>query len=404
MGLVVILGCLIILVPQAAHTQYVNFEYLGSTLPDDNLLGFSVAGDYAYIAGQHMGMFVVDISNPNNPLALGSFDTPGLAWDVYVDGNYAYLADGTSGLQIFNISNPVSPDLIGSYDTPGISEAVSVIGNYAYMADGSSGLQIIDISNPTSPILAFSCDTLVNLMDIFILDNYAYLADRGLGLLIYNIDIPDSPVFVGSFYDDDYCGFDHIFAAGNYAYLVPQCIVAELMIFDITDPTNPVLVSSDNPTTVSAYDIYVDNNYVFLNLTNGLLVYDVSDPYNPVIIGDYQTPNTIYSTHAYGNLLYMSGWVGFWICSFSVLAGCDYAVGDANNSGDFNGLDITFGVSYFKGGPTPPYECECTAGNTWYVAGDVNGSCNYNGLDITYGVAYFKGGPAPIPCPDCPPN
>ena len=36
-------------------------------------------------------------------------------------------------------------------------------------------------------------------------------------------------------------------------------------------------------------------------------------------------------------------------------------------------------------------------------SGDVNGSCSYNGLDITYGVAYFKGGSDPIPCPDCPP-
>lgn len=82
---------------------------------------------------------------------------------------------------------------------------------------------------------------------------------------------------------------------------------------------------------------------------------------------------------------------------------CDYAVGDANNSGDLNGLDVTFGVNYFKGGPQPPYECECTEGSTWFVAGDVNGSCNYNGLDITYAVAYFKGGPDPAPCPDCPP-
>jgi len=28
---------------------------------------------------------------------------------------------------------------------------------------------------------------------------------------------------------------------------------------------------------------------------------------------------------------------------------------------------------------------------------------SYNGLDITYGVAYFKGGAVPIPCADCPP-
>jgi agmatine/peptidylarginine deiminase len=83
--------------------------------------------------------------------------------------------------------------------------------------------------------------------------------------------------------------------------------------------------------------------------------------------------------------------------------GCDYTIGDANNNGEYNGLDITYGVTYFKGGPEPPYACECTDGHTWFVAGDVNGSCSYNGLDITYGVAYFKGGPDPVPCADCPP-
>ncbi len=87
----------------------------------------------------------------------------------------------------------------------------------------------------------------------------------------------------------------------------------------------------------------------------------------------------------------------------NVLAGCDYFIGDVNGSGTYNGLDITFGVLYFKGGNPPGYECECTPGNTWFVSGDVNGSCSYNGLDITYGVAYLKGGPSPIPCGDCPP-
>jgi hypothetical protein len=83
---------------------------------------------------------------------------------------------------------------------------------------------------------------------------------------------------------------------------------------------------------------------------------------------------------------------------------CDYVVGDVNASDSYNGLDITYGVAFFKGGPAPLYECECTPGNIWYVSGDVNASCSYNGLDITYGVSYFKGGPDPMPCPDCPPN
>ncbi len=84
--------------------------------------------------------------------------------------------------------------------------------------------------------------------------------------------------------------------------------------------------------------------------------------------------------------------------------GCSYVVGDIGANGIFNGLDVTYGVSYFKGGPPPAYSCECTPGNIWYVSGDVNASCSFNGLDITYMVAYFKGGPLPVPCPDCPPE
>ncbi len=94
---------------------------------------------------------------------------------------------------------------------------------------------------------------------------------------------------------------------------------------------------------------------------------------------------------------------GFWVGAATPSSVCDYIVGDVNNNGSFNGLDVTYGVAYFKGGPPPLYECECTPGNTWYVAGDVNASCSYNGLDITYAVSYFKGGPPPHPCPDCPP-
>jgi len=81
----------------------------------------------------------------------------------------------------------------------------------------------------------------------------------------------------------------------------------------------------------------------------------------------------------------------------------DYVVGDVNGSGDFNGLDITYGVSYLKGGPAPTYACECVSGNVLYPSGDINASCSYNGLDITYGVAYLKGGSYLYPCPDCPP-
>ncbi len=82
---------------------------------------------------------------------------------------------------------------------------------------------------------------------------------------------------------------------------------------------------------------------------------------------------------------------------------CDYFVGDVNGSWSYNGLDITYNISYFKGAPAPMCLCECTPGDWWYVCCDVNGDCECNGLDVTYAIAFFKGGRPPTPCPDCPP-
>lgn len=88
------------------------------------------------------------------------------------------------------------------------------------------------------------------------------------------------------------------------------------------------------------------------------------------------------------------------------VSACEYTVGDVNGSDSYNGLDITYGVAYLKGGPEPlcPFgSCTIPPCDEFFHCGDVNGTCSYNGLDITYGVAYFKGGPGPIACPDCPP-
>jgi hypothetical protein len=84
-------------------------------------------------------------------------------------------------------------------------------------------------------------------------------------------------------------------------------------------------------------------------------------------------------------------------------SGCDYVVGDVNGSDSYNGLDVTYGVAFFKGG-SEPMCADCPLCPGWWYCGDVNGSCSYNGLDITYGVSYFKGGASPVPCGDCPPS
>jgi hypothetical protein len=85
--------------------------------------------------------------------------------------------------------------------------------------------------------------------------------------------------------------------------------------------------------------------------------------------------------------------------------GCSYIPGDANASGEFNGLDVGYSINYFKGiGNAPSDTCACPGHGTIYSAGDANGNCVFNGLDISYSVNFLKGiGPAPHGCAECPP-
>ena len=85
------------------------------------------------------------VNKAPKPAIVGSCDTPGSAYGVYISGAYAYVADGASGLQVISVSNPASPIFVGSYDTPDYAESVYVNGAYAYVADYSSGLQVIRI-------------------------------------------------------------------------------------------------------------------------------------------------------------------------------------------------------------------------------------------------------------------
>ena len=62
-----------------------------------------VEGNLLLSAGQDYGVFVHDISDPLQPILVGSFNTPGRAYDLkYHDGN-VYVADFYVGLQILSL-------------------------------------------------------------------------------------------------------------------------------------------------------------------------------------------------------------------------------------------------------------------------------------------------------------
>jgi hypothetical protein len=239
---------------------------------------------------------------------------------------------------------------------------IFVVESYAYISANFlepdyGELQVIDVSDPTHPAWVASGHIPGGAYGVFITGDYAYVAAFDYGLRIFDVSMPTIPVFAGRY--DTPGSAKHVFVSGSYAFVSDW--LAGVEAINISDPYVPALTDSFNTTGMSA-EAFVAGEYVY-----------VADNASLVIL------------------------------RFNERA-CHYVLGDVNNDGVANGLDVVYAVIYFKGGSPPPTACDCPPHGVIYAAGDVNGNCVFNGIDVTYFVTYLKGGSALIECPDCPPR
>ena len=189
-----------------------------------------IQDNYAYCTSRIVGLDIIDISNPTDPVRIGRFDTSAYAavHEVFVNANYAYIANTLDGVKIIDVSNPSSPGLVGAYD-PYSDEFESVLGvcisgDYAFLADWYFGLHIINISNPGSPVFFGLYDTPGQAIKVDVKGNYAYVADGYGGLQIVNISNPASPIPAGVYSSPSFPFLSSVFVRDNYAYIVDSDI------------------------------------------------------------------------------------------------------------------------------------------------------------------------------------
>lgn len=121
-----------------------------------------VKDNYAYIGGNNGPDFViVDISDLSSPKRLGTFvedlymyETR--IYDIFVKDNLAYLAYNTMGLFILDVSDANNPKKISSYDVTGNSTHLHLYKDYIILSSGMGGFQIFDVSLPSVPRLESS--------------------------------------------------------------------------------------------------------------------------------------------------------------------------------------------------------------------------------------------------------
>ncbi len=180
-------------------------------------------------------------------------------------------------------------EVIGSCELPETAKGISISGNYAYLTSRSYRLAIIDVEDPYEPYVLSCIDTLGGGSDISTQKNYAYISawhpDQTLS--IYDISDATNPELISTFATGSYG--HHIFVRNSLVYLA-NCSRG-LKLIDVSNAWNPTLLGVyDSLSWGETFGVFADNEYAYLIAWyDGLYIIDFSDPSNPAFIGKYET-------------------------------------------------------------------------------------------------------------------
>ncbi len=230
------------------------------------------------------GVYIHDISSPASPLEIGRIEIPGVVRAVAKRGNYLYVAGYKVDLLVYDVSNPAAPYLVFAYDDPdGFSTDLWISGNYLYLADGAAGLLIFDLSTPGYPSLV-KVLSVINPRRILVENDTLYVGRASIippNLLIYDVSDPANPVTVGALDSTNYVM--GIARRGNYLYL--GIGYDGVMVVDISDPTSPVAVGRVSLTGYASRISVQDTLMAVAGGFGGLYLMNISTGDNPSILG-----------------------------------------------------------------------------------------------------------------------
>jgi len=228
-------------------------------------------GDYGLLTGDS-SLRVVDLADPARLSVASSVATTTPTVQVAISGDYAYVTQRSvldrdlnrstgGGLAVFDVSNPLTPTQIGFFAAPsgyGLGP-VAVSGRYVYTVDcycldddwdfhPMDMLYIIDTINPAAPVQVGSYRASTWIVDMKEHGEYVVLTVDGQ-LLILSVANPAQPVVVGALELTDGNSYAEALAvAGDFAYVGNDAASGPwrelLQVIDISNPADPVLVSS----------------------------------------------------------------------------------------------------------------------------------------------------------------
>ena len=240
------------------NIEYIN-HYLPGTGRDTAVYNCCASDDVAFVTARGAGMFIVDISNPQRPELITSWQVEHQSLeDVAVHDDLLVVSAHQDGLLFLDVSDPARPEEIGVFEEmENCWEIAFDEDGTLFVADGDGGLVVMDLDGEEPEILARR-ETSGNAIDVKISGELCAVAVGAKGVDIFDINDPADPIFLSNFDTPTYAG--HIGFDGD---LVAVADWDEVLVYDVSDPEEPLLVGRRN-TDYRAMGVDIRENRVFL--------------------------------------------------------------------------------------------------------------------------------------------
>ena len=282
-------------------------ELLSTYENDGFVVSGALSGTTAFILDEEKGFYILDYSNKKRPKAAGRWIPLLESRRLDVSDGVCYVAGGMSGVHAYDISSPEKPLEIYTYDT-GKSYAIDVQVHEGYLY--ATARMIAEY-----PVLSFNISDPQNIQKIGAIDNVdaryqlkggtlnvqgQYLFASGICPTSIDISDPADLQVVNFVQGDDMHSGD----VRNTLFAVRGS--EQIMLVDISDPEDMQLLSMfEEPSSGSAIRFISDT--MFITSTNsGVRVFDVSDPSDPRAVSSLELQGDVSDIFLDGGTAYCS--------------------------------------------------------------------------------------------------
>ncbi len=227
-----------------------------------------VVGDLAYVSATHSILYVLDVSNPVEPVQLSL--TGGRGYRLTVDDGYLYMGNH-DGLLIYDLSDPTTPSLLTEFDLEGETNGIAAADGMVYLSTRYHGVHIIDASDPMLPELVATIDSWWEPTDLAYANGFVYVTHHNQygdysGIRVLDVRDADNPT-VAAYYDFEASASSVVIENGfayvgiGYQYSDTEW-ASEVRILDIRDPFVIHEVGYSD-TESGVLSIAVENGYAY---------------------------------------------------------------------------------------------------------------------------------------------